>query len=147
MKRLIQVLCSVLFATNMSFPVDAFANSVEDLNDSVDEQVSRFSADDSYHMALVAGDFGVQHPRTSRTGQTGSPLIFVHDANGRVVKDAQVVTTIIAPDGTQAMSRAWPYNGGYLVFTNHLLPGRYRVETEVVTDGMLLTREFIFMNA
>lgn len=146
MKKLIQVLCSVFFATTMSLPVDALANSVEDRTDTMEEQMAEPSEPDSYHLVLVAGDFGLQPIHSEKPAQFGLPLIYITDPMGKMVKNAQIVTTIISPDGDQLMNRAIPFRGGYIVFTNHLLAGRYRVEAEVVTDGLLLTREFNFVN-
>jgi hypothetical protein len=146
MKRLIQVLCSLFFATTMTVPVDALANSIEDRTDATEERAVEPATSDNYHLALVSGDFGLPLASTDSGSHTGSPLIFITDPAGKIVKNALVVTTLVGEDGEQLMNRACPFKSGYLVFTNHLMPGRYRVEAEVVTDGMLLTREFQFVN-
>jgi len=146
MKKLIQVLCSLFFATTMTVPIDALANSVEDRTDAIEERAVEQSPSDNYRFALIPGDFGLPLESRDRTPHSGSPQIFITDPSGKIVTNAQVVTTIIGADGEQFMNRAYPFKSGYLVFTNHLLPGRYRIEAEVVTDGMLLTREFQFVN-
>jgi len=147
MKNLVNVLCSIFFATTLSLPAEALANPVEDLNDTIDEQVVEHSAADCYHLALLTGDFGLQLVKTGSTYNSGPPIVFTSDPTGKIVKDAQVITTIIASSGDQIMLRAWPFKCGYLVATNHLSPGRYRVEAEIVTEGRILTDEFSFIKA
>jgi len=146
MKKLIQVLCSLFFATTMTIPVDAIANSFEDHPDVLEEMTDDPSAAGGFHLSLVTGDFGLPLGK-DKASHSGSPLIFVSDSTGKIVQDAQVITTVIGPAGSQLMNRACPFRSGYLVFTNHLLPGRCRIEAEVVIDGMLLTKEFYFVNA
>ena len=146
MKKLIQILCSLFFATTITVPVDALANSIEDRTDSMEERVAEYAASDNYRFALISGDFGLPLESKDKAFHSGSPQIVITDPSGKIVTSALVVTTIIGEDGEWFMNRAIPYKSGYLVFTNHLLPGRYRVEAEVVTDGMLLTREFQFLN-
>lgn len=145
MKKLVQILCSIFFATTISLPVDALANPEEDFNDTKDEQTVSVSEVDNYHVALVTGDFGLRLSASDKKNSQGPPLLFVSDATGKNIKDAQVVTTIIDSRGRQMMSQALPLFGGYLLLTNHLAPGRYRVEAEIVTNGWLLTDEFSFV--
>jgi hypothetical protein len=45
------------------------------------------------------------------------------------------------------MRRARPLKGGYLIDTAYLAPGPYRLEAEIITDGQLLTDEFLFRKA
>lgn len=81
----------------------------------------------------------------------GEPIdilhMFVTDARGKIIKNAQVVTTIIDRQGNQHLSRALPFKGGYLLAIDHLSTGRYRVEAEILTIGQLLTNEFRFNKA
>ena len=70
--------------------------------------------------------------------------MFLSDPDGKIVKNAQVVTTIVDQNGVQQMRRAKPLKGGYLVNTVYLTPGQCRLEAEVVVDGWLLTDEFQF---
>ena len=147
MKKLIQILCSIFFATTISLPAEALANPAEDINDNADEQVAPASESDMYHQALVMGDFGFQFSSMQTAHNFGLPMIFINDPNGKMVKDAQVVTTIIDPDGRQLMNRAWPFKGGYLVSATELPPGQYRLEAEIITNGRLLTDEFSFVKS
>jgi len=74
-------------------------------------------------------------------------VMFISDPRGKIVKDAQVVTTVIDYAGRQLMQRALPMKGGYLIDTMQLPPGDYRLEAEIVTSGRLLTDEFVFQKA
>lgn len=141
MKKMIQVLCSIFFATTISVPVDALANPVEEFDDDVKGSTAQYSESDDYNLALVTGDFGLQ----MASNNSNIPMIFISDPTGKMVTNAQVITTIIEPNGTQMMNRAWPFKSGYLLSTNHLSPGRYRIEAEIVTNGWLLTDAFSFM--
>ena len=145
MKKLIQVLCSIFFATTISLPADALATSVEEFDDEIEGNTAQYSDPDSYHLALVTGDFGLQLAGNSATRHSSTPMIFISDPAGRMVVDAQVVTTIIEPNGDQVMNRAWPFKSGYMLSTNYLPPGRYLVEAEIVTNGWLLTDAFIYV--
>jgi hypothetical protein len=145
MKKLIQVLCTIFFATTISLPADAIANSNEEFDDPMEEQTGRASASDNYQLALVTGDFGLQLARANAAEAANSPMIFVSDPAGKIIKNAQVITTIIDSKGRQEMSQAWPFKGGYLVSANHLASGRYRIEAEIITNGRLLTDEFSFV--
>jgi hypothetical protein len=73
--------------------------------------------------------------------------LFISDRDGKIIKDAQVITTIIDAHGNQRSGRALPTKGGYLIAVDQLAAGQYRVETEIVTIGQILTDEFIFNKA
>lgn len=147
MKKFVQTLCSILFATAIASPSDALPTPAQDLCDSTEEQIGQPSVADNYHLRLIMGDFGIQPHENTTTHQDSSPMLFVSSPAGKIVKDAQVVMTIIAPDGQQRMCRALPFRSGYLVPTWQLAPGHYLLEAEIVTDGYLLTDLFSFEKA
>jgi hypothetical protein len=147
MKKFIQALCSVFFVTTMALPADALTNSTEELRDASEEQAVEPVIVDDYHVAFLSGDFGLQFSRIPMTDQFATMLMFISNPGGKVVKDAQVVTTIIDQNGAQLMRRARPLKGGYLIDTAYLAPGPYRLEAEIITDGQLLTDEFLFRKA
>lgn len=70
--------------------------------------------------------------------------MFVTDHDGKIVKNAQVVTTIIDKHGHQQLCRAIPYKGGYLLAIEHLAPGEYTVEAEIVAKNHLMVDMFRF---
>lgn len=147
MKKFFQVLCSIFLASTISAPVDSLANPGDDMNDANEEQVGQPSEADNYHLSLVMGDFGLQQTRMATVRHADPPMIFVSGPTGKIVKDAQVVTTIIAANGDQMMCRALPFRSGYLIPTSQLSPGRYLLEAEIVTNGWLLTDMFSFVKA
>ena len=148
MRKLIQALCSIFFVTTLTLPADALVNNAEEPNDNSDEQAIEQAIqpvrDDDYHVAFLSGDFGLQFTRTPMTDQFATMVMFISDPDGKVVKGAHVVTTIIDQNGAQLMRRARPLKGGYLIDTAHLAPGPYRLEAEIITNGQLLTDEFLF---
>lgn len=143
MKKILRVVCSLLFATNMSLPADVVASETDDLTADDQELAIEATESGNYHLSLVVGNFGLLEHRDAAPGYADPPLIFVTDPKGKIVKNAQVVTTITTPNGDrQITSRAWPFKGGYLIPTHELAPGDYFVETEIVTGGRLLTDMF-----
>ncbi|SEA46553.1 hypothetical protein SAMN05660420_02167 [Desulfuromusa kysingii] len=148
MKKLLQVLFSIFFATTISLPAEALATPTEEIDDTVGEQTAtKASEPENYYLRFIMGNFGTQFLTEDSTPNAESPMLFVSDSMGKIVKNAHVVATIIAPDGRQMMGIAQPFRSGYLLPTHHLMPGRYRVEAEVVTNGWLLTDEFSFMKS
>lgn len=144
MKKVIQAICSVFFVTTLSLPVDVLANNAEEFQEAIKEQSVETTESDDYHLAFLSGDVDLQFSRSRMADQFDTLVMFISNPNGKVVKDAQVVTTIIDQNGDQLMRRARPLKGGYLIDTAHLTSGPYRLEVEVVKDGWLLTDEFFF---
>lgn len=83
--------------------------------------------------------------------QKNSPIntfhLFITGADGKIIKNAQVVTTIIDQQGNQQAARALPFKGGYMIAIDHLPAGQYLVEAEILTKGQLLTDQFRFNKA
>ena len=147
MKKLSKAVCSVLFATSMALPANALANPNPEFDDAAEEQVAQPCEDDQYNMAFLTGDFDMYYAKAGMTDQIGTMVMFLSGPDGKIIKDAQVVTTIIAANGTQQMRRARATKGGYLIDTANLSPGQYRLEAEIITAGRLLTDEIHFRKA
>jgi len=147
MKKLCKALCSLFFATTIVFPGTLLASTNQDSDETADELVAGAAEEDTYNLAFLNGNFGLNYSRTAVPEQLGPMLMFLCGPEGRIVKDAQVVTTIIDQDGNQTMRRARPLKGGYLVDTEHLPTGQYRLEAEIITAGWLLTDEIHFQKA
>ena len=149
MKKIMKSLCSVLCMLGLSVPLNALAAPAEEII--LDEQVEQSGEPDlqeNYHLAFLTGDFGLKYNSGQLVGNpVDSLLLFVSNPQGKIVKNAQVIYTIIDPAGEQQMSRARPYKGGYVVAIQQLNTGHYRLETEVITDGQLLTDEFSFVKS
>lgn len=147
MKKLIRVLCSLFFVTTMVLPADAAVNPAEELDDPGGESAVEPSTPENFQRAFLSGDFGLNLARVAKASQPETLFMFINAPGGGIIRDARVVTTIIDQNGRQEMRRANPYKGGFLVFTDHLQPGPYRLEAEIVTNGWLLTDEFHFQKA
>ena len=147
MKKIIKAVCSALCVTAMALPASALADPVNELNDNTEDATFQQGQAEDYKLAFVTGDFGLQLAVTDSDQALGAMLMFISDPRGKIVKDAQVVTTVIDDAGHQLMQRARPMKGGYLIDTMQLPPGYYRLEAEIVTSGRLLTDEFLFQKA
>ena len=148
MKKLIRALCSLFFVTTMVLPADAAVNNpADEPDDPGGELAVEPSSPDNFQMAFFSGDFGQSISGVKKASQPQNLFMFINTPGGEIVRDARVVTTIIDQNGRQEMRRAAPYRGGFLVSTDHLQPGAYRLEAEIITDGWLLTDEFHFQKA
>lgn len=146
MKKMIQLLCSLLFATSITCPADALVVPAEDPADAKVEEYVDVKPSEDYQINLLQMDLGELDGERSQHS-SAQQILFVSDSRGKVIKDAQVVITLVSPSGYQMMTRAWPFVGGYLVPTGHLPAGQYRVEIEAVTNGRFVTDEFAFWKA
>jgi hypothetical protein len=124
MKRICKGLCSVLFATSVALPANTLATPLDDFEDVAEERVAQPAASDSYKLAFLTGDFGLHFSGMGTIYQPGTMVMFLSGPDGKIVKNAQVVTTIIDQNGAQQMQRAQPLKGGYLVDTTYLPQGQ-----------------------
>ncbi len=143
MKKMIQLVCSLLFATSISCPADALVVPSEDPADlKVEERVEATPSED-YQVAfleMALGEFSGEQSQALPEQK----VLFISDSRGKIIKDAQVITTLVSPTGRQIMQRAWPFVGGYLISTSNLPAGQYRVEVEAAANGQFVTDEFVF---
>ncbi len=149
--KIFKIFSSALCVLGLSVPLNAMAVPTEEAVDIFDEQIEQSTegsqGENDYHLAFLNGDLGLQVAGRLHQEPLDSLILFVSDPQGKIVKDAQVINTIIDQEGGQKMSRAYPYKGGYVVGIDHLSTGRYRLETEIITGGQLLTDEFSFFKA
>ena len=138
------ILSIVLTGKVLAVPAE---ESLDNLKDLADQSPAKADKGKDFHLAFMTADFGLQLVSTEAGQPIGTLLLFLSDTNGNIIKDAQVITTIIDQQGSQQSSRALPFKGGYMIAINHLPTGQYRVEAEVVTNGQLLTEEFRFNKA
>ena len=130
----------------MIFMANALPNPTEEFDDA-DEERNPPLESGNFKQALLTDGFELLLFNTHLRGKLGAMVIFLGDPDGELIKDAQVITTIVGKSGTQQMRRAHPWKGGYLIDTEYLKFGQYRLEVEIVTDGWLLTDEFYFQKA
>ena len=144
MKNFFKTLLSIFCAMNVAAPTTLLASMGQEFEELSEEQEPRFEDSDNYTVTYLNADFALSQDRPDILAQAESMIIFIADLHGKIIKDAQVVTTIVGSHGDQLMSRANPYKGGYVLNTKSLPPGIYRLECEIVTNGSLLTDEFNF---
>lgn len=146
MKSIIKALFSVFVALTISSPIESHANPVLELNDVAEEEEVRATESDAedYTMMFLQPDFGLSLGRNTASDQADSLMMFMTSPESKTVKNAQVVVTFISQTGEQTMARARPHKGGYFIPTASLDPGRYRLETEVIAGGWLLTDQVYF---
>jgi len=148
MKKFFMFMCSAFCFLSITVPYVVLASPAEELLDNLEEQANQPTGKNArqkeFHLAFVTGDFGLQMVSMDAGPPISTLLLYLSGTEGHIIKDAQVITTIIDQQGSQQSSRALPYKGGYMIAINHLPIGQYRVETEVVTDCQLLTEEFRF---
>lgn len=151
MKKLIKTFCSAICVMSITVPLNALAAPLEEVVDINEEQIEqpsdRKEGQKDYHLAFLTGDFGLRTADKVADRPIDTMMLFITNQEGKMVKDAQVVNTVISQDGAQQMSRARIYKGGYVVAINHLPAGKYRLESEIITGGQLLTNEFNFYKA
>lgn len=127
----------------MACMVNTFTSPIEEFDDADEARNPPLESGD-FKQVLLAGGFELLLFNTRLRGKLGAMVMFLGDFGGELVKDAQVITTIVGKSGIQQMRRAHPWKGGYLIDTEYLKFGQYRLEVEIVTDGWLLTDEFYF---
>lgn len=149
MKKVIKALCSVFCIMSINLPVTALADPLEEREESgpLEEQSLCVEDGDDYAFIYLRSDFGESEGSAIRARRAGNLLLYICSPDGRLVRDAQVVTSVSDGLSLRQMTRARPMLGGYLLPVSHLPTGRYHVETEIVSDGWLLTDEFDFSNA
>ena len=144
MKNFFKTLLSIFCAMTVAAPTAVLATTGQEFEEISEECEARSADADEYSLTFLNADFGLSQDRTDIRDQAESLVIFIADPYGKIVKDAQVVTTIVGPRGSQLMRRAHPYKGGYVINTQALASGKYRLEAEIITNGSLLTDEFNF---
>lgn len=144
MKKFLKTLFSLIFAIALTTPTSGFAAPVQELDETAEERTSHSVYSGHYTLTFLKADFGLSLDRSELEDQAGSLIVFITNPEGKIVKDAQVVTTIIGRDGSQIMKRARSSKGGYVIDTAFLDTGPYRLEAEIITNGWLLTDEIRF---
>jgi hypothetical protein len=121
--------------------------TLENREGQADQPTARVDREKDCHLFLVKSDLGVQEASLDAGEPINALHLFVTGTDGKIIKNAQLVTTIIDQQGNQQGNRALPFKGGYILAIDHLGTGQYLVETEIVTKGQLLTDVFRFNKA
>jgi hypothetical protein len=148
MKKLSKPLCSAFCFLSLTLPNGVSAMSLEEFFDKSGWQEEQPTEEEKeYRLAYATGDFSLEPVSMAAGKPINFLLLYVSGPDGKIIKDAQVITTIIDQHGNQQANRARPYKYGYTVAVDQLLVGQYRVEAEIITNGQLLTEEFKFNKA
>ncbi|PLX98373.1 MAG: hypothetical protein C0624_14515 [Desulfuromonas sp.] len=148
MKKWPNFICSVFCFMNIAMPGNVLATNLDEPFESNEDQSEQRSQEDKGHMLTFMTENSGLHPVSAHTETPINTLhLYLADASGSIVKDAQLITTLIDQNGHQQANRATPYKCGYFVAIDQLPAGPYRVETEIVTTGQLWTDEFTFNKA
>lgn len=138
-------------ALSLTLAGSVLARASAETADNREEQTGRLAGphhrDKDCHLFMVKRDLSVQEAGMEAGEPVNTLHLFMTGADRKIIKDAQVVTTLIDQHGNQQSSRALPFKGGYLLAIEHLAPGEYLVEAEIVTRGQLLTDAFRFNKA
>jgi len=121
--------------------------TLENLEEQADKSTARDEREKDCRIFFVKSDLGVQEASMDAGEPISSLHLFVTGTDGKIIKNAQLVTNIIDQQGNQQGNRALPYKGGYILAIDHLATGQYLVETEIVTKGQLLSDVFRFNKA
>ncbi|BCR06297.1 hypothetical protein DESUT3_33660 [Desulfuromonas versatilis] len=115
----------------------AYASRVERLEKTpISEQAVR---------AITHQGFLLTYFLEDRDGDIDPQLVlFVADPEGEPVEDAQVIFTVIDPQGTNLLAEATPRNGGYALRLNGRSSSTLRIETVVVKSRQMLLDDFHF---
>lgn len=133
-----------LVGNTLATPV---GKSFENLEEQTDQPAAMNAGEKDCHLFFLKRDLGLQEASMEAGEPVNTFHLFITGADGKIIKNAQVITTIIDQQGSQQTSRALPFKGGYLIAIDQLTTGSYLVETEIVTKGQLLTEQFRFNKA
>ena len=116
--------------------------AIDNQDEQIDERKEKIKDSKDCHLFLVKRDQSVQEASL----EAGKPIdnfhLFVTDNDGKTIKNAQIVITIIDQCGNQQSSRALPFKGGYTLAVDYLSAGQYTVEAEIFAKCQLLTDMF-----
>ncbi|BCR06296.1 hypothetical protein DESUT3_33650 [Desulfuromonas versatilis] len=77
--------------------------------------------------------------------QSKQLMLYITDPEGQRVRGAQVIFSLIEPQGHHQMARLDPWGGGYFGTIKLSGFGTFRIETELISDCQMLTDAFWLM--
>jgi hypothetical protein len=121
--------------------------ALDKLEEQADQPTAKDDRDKDCHLFFLKRDLGVQEAGMEAGEPINTLQLFITGADGKIIKNAQFIATIIDQQGHQQLTRALPFKGGYMLAIDHLATGQYLVEAEIVTPGRLLKDLFRFNKA
>ena len=148
MKKPIRLVGLALCSLSITVAGDALATPAEEASRYSEEQITgKDGGEKECHLFFVKNDLSLKEASLEAGDPVNTLHLFVTDTNGKIVKNAQVVTNIIDRHGNQQLTRALSFKGGYLLDIAHLASGSYLVETEILAKGRFLGDIFRFNKA
>jgi hypothetical protein len=148
MKNWFRLLCSAFCFLNITLPGNVLATSLDEGADQTEERSDQVQKEESeYTVAFMTGNFDLESVSMKVGNPIDALLLYLGDANGKIVTDAQVVIEVIDQHGNKQASRASQYKCGYFVAIDQLPVGPYRAEAEIIANAQLQTKEFMFSKA
>ncbi len=77
--------------------------------------------------------------------QSKQLMLYITDPVGQRVRDAQAILSLIEPQFHHPMTRLAPWGGGYFGKLKLRGFGIFRIETELISDGQMLTDAFFLI--
>lgn len=145
MQKPIRLVGLAICSLSITMAGNALATPVEDaLCHSGGQSSEENTGGNDCHLFFVKANLSLQEAGLEAGDPINTLHLFVTGPNGKIIKNAQVVTNIIDQQGNQQLSRALPFKGGYLLDIAHLAPGPYLVETEILASSQFLGKLFRF---
>jgi len=124
-------------------PDNAFGSPEEQIEQTLDPE----NRDDSCRLFYVKKDFGLQLAGMEEREPINTLHFFVASMDGKIINNAQVVTTLHNEQGESYAVRALPFKSGYTIDIAPYPAGQYLAEVEIVADHQLRTKMFRFAKA
>lgn len=150
MEKSFKLIGVALCSLSITLAGDAFATTEETLSGSGEREnqsCEEANYEDDCQLFFLKSNLGIQEASLDAGSPVNTMHLFITGKEGKIVKNAQVVMTIIDEDGVHHLVRAIPSKGGYVLPIDHLRSGPYLVETEILTQGGILTKTFRFHKA
>ena len=148
MKKPLKLVGLALCSLSITMAGNVLAAPAEESPNYSEEQATAKNREDKdCQLFFVKNDLGLQEASMEAGAPINTMHLFVTGTDGKIIKNAQVVATVIDQQGNQQLTRALPFKGGYLLAIDHLASGPYLVEAEIITRGQLLTDQFRFNKA
>lgn len=151
MKRSVKYFGLAFCLLNLSLAGSALAARSEEALDRLEENSGQTAdgntQEQDCQLFLVKRDAGLRVADMDAGESLDTLHLYITGAEGKIIRNAQVVANVIDGRGEQQLSRAIPYKGGYTLAIDHLAAGQYLVEVEIIARGELLTNLFRFSKA
>lgn len=145
MQKPIRLVGLALCSLSITMAGNALATPGEEaLRNTEGQAAGENTGENDCHLFFVKANLSMQEAGMEAGAPINTLHLFVTGPDGKIIKNAQMVTNIIDQQGNQQLSRALPFKGGYLLDIAHLAPGPYLVEAEILANSQFLGKLFRF---